>query len=69
VTATERIRALEAELAELRLYLPMLTRLAVYEALNATSIPTRLTHRSEREVEFARPRDETLPAAVDALLV
>lgn len=68
MTTDERVAALEAEVAEWRLFMPMMVRLSVYEALNDFSIPTLLTQRSEREPEFARPRDEKIPAAVDALL-
>ena len=81
MSPADRIAALEAEVAELRAYLPMLSRLAFFEKF-AGSVPDTLlaledwAHYETVEgcvpahshgPEFTRPKDEPLPVAAQAL--
>jgi hypothetical protein len=78
--AEAQIAALEAEVAELRAYLPMLARMAFFERFAGESVPDRVLRiedwtRFEPDswitqnlcAELHRPKDEPLPAAGLAL--
>ncbi|HVA74298.1 MAG TPA: hypothetical protein VNF71_07000 [Acidimicrobiales bacterium] len=72
MSAADRITALEAEVAELRAFVPMLARMAFYEALNGVSIPDAVRAVNdccEQGVipESRRSADEPLPAAAQVL--
>ena len=74
MSAAERITALEAEVAELRAFVPMLARMAFYESYCGRSMPSKmlgmedeLAPDQEYSPVFERPEDEAVPSAAQAL--